>query len=81
MGKQMCFKVVARLPSNLVYGSNGVRPGAREQNWLACWRLAQSRQRLRLTASRSLEDWRTLPHDGGSTSAYDRKGGEAIYLY
>ena len=56
--KQACFKVGAWLRSNLVYGLNGVRPMAREQKWLACWHLAQSRQRLCLTASWPLVNWR-----------------------
>lgn len=55
--------------------------GAGEQNWLACWHLVQSCQRLCLTASWPLVNWRVLSRDGGPTSVYDRKDGEAIYLY
>ena len=37
--------------------------------------------KVALNRKLSLVNWRVLPRDGGPTSVYDRKDGEAIYLY
>ena len=72
--------VGARLQSNLVYGLKGksLGPGTKLAGSLAFGAIMSKVALNHRPVSRRLS---ILPRDGGSTSAYDRKGGEAIYLY
>ena len=68
------------MQSNQVYGSWGSPrgPGPKLASLLAFGTIMS---KVVLNRKLPLVNWRVLPRDGGPTSVYDRKDGEAIYLY